>query len=399
MIKKYIKLLQIFLFPIYWLSGFIKRDDKIWVFGSYHNLFNDNSKYLFIYSNEVKKKYNIKPIWITGSIDVNKYLNNIGFESYMRWSIKGIYFSIVAEKYFYSSYSSDINVWTSRNATMINLWHGIPLKVIEFDIKKGKLKDKYNSDSWFIKNIYKIVSFSIYRKHDYILSTSNIVSQIFSKSFRVPIKNCLEFGYPRTDIFYLDSKNIKYHIEKFEKINLLKTILSFNKVFIYMPTWRSFNKNFMHDAISNIESLNSILSSKNNLLLLKLHPNSNYEIFSKDYSNIIQIENSIDIYPYLPFTDVLITDYSSIFFDYILLKKKIILYQFDRDEYMKYDREWYFELDEILETTLAYTFDELLCQINLDDISDLYLKKDFFDEYNGNASDKIVNYFKEKKND
>lgn len=141
--KKLKHIWRLFLWPIYWISGFIHRNPNIWVFGSHNEAFIDNSKYLFYYV--VDNCSDIVAFWITGDKNLVKYLNSKGYNCLYRWSIKGIIICLRAKIYIYSAYVNDINWVTSRNAILINLWHGIPLYRIEYNIKVGKLNEIYNS--------------------------------------------------------------------------------------------------------------------------------------------------------------------------------------------------------------------------------------------------------------
>ena len=79
-----------------------------------------------------------------------------------------------------------------------------------------------------------------------------------------------------------------------------------------MPTWRETRENFIVSAGFDFVLLNEILKQRDDLFLLKLHPESNLSMEEMSrYSNILVLDKKIDIYPVLPFTDVLVTDYSS----------------------------------------------------------------------------------------
>jgi CDP-glycerol glycerophosphotransferase (TagB/SpsB family) len=95
-------------------------------------------------------------------------------------------------------------------------------------------------------------------------------------------------------------------------------------------------------------------------------------------SNIRILDNEIDIYPLLPLTDCLITDYSSVCFDYALLRKPIIFYPFDYDDYCTNSRHLYFNYTDIIKHNICYTFVELkkkLSQLELTTIPEIV----FFD--------------------
>jgi len=392
---KYLKiLLRIFLWPVYWLSGFFPRDPKIWVFGSHNNAFIDNSKYLFIYaSNNVK---DVKAIWISGNRELIKKLNQRGYKALYRWSIKGIFTCLRAKVHIFSAYISDINWATSRGALKLNLWHGIPLKRIEYDIETGKLGKIYNSNLSFL---YKFFIPRLFIKFDFLLSTSSLITDIFSKAFRIKKEQCLEFGYPRCDHFFYEREKLKAFIEKEspETLELLEKMNKFNKVLIYLPTFRENSTNDL-SMILNFEVLQSKLAEYNFLLVIKQHPSIKNKISGK-FSNIIFLDSATDVYMLLPFTDVLITDYSSVFFDYILLNKPILFFCYDKEHYLKEERGFYFDYDNLKLGKLINTFEDLKNEI--DNILINRLKtyeqdkiKLFWNGYSGNSCEKITSFIR-----
>ena len=137
--------------------------------------------------------------------------------------------------------------------------------------------------------------------------------------------------------------------------------------------------------------LNDCCAHNDVLFLFKLHPNTEMvSNLSDDYSNLRVIDSSCDVYPILPFTNVLITDYSSIYYDYMLIPNaQILLYPFDEEEYCSLNRDLAFDYKEFTPGIRVYTFKDLLAVIETK--KELKLKE----------MDKIKNLFwkgkKEKK--
>lgn len=272
-----------------------------------------------------------------------------------------MFYSFIGKVYFYNAYISDINTWTHGNAVKVNLWHGTPMKKIEFDISRGTISHIFNNS---IKS--KFFYPNQYTKADYILSTSKKVSEIFSSAFRLDISQCLEFGYPRNDILTYSKDKIIDFIKKYEpssSLELINSLGKYEKTYVYMPTWRDDGSDFIGKSKIDFEVLNKVLAEKNYCLILKLHNNTKLPIDLNDFENIILFDNKADIYPLLPFTHTLITDYSSIYFDYKLMDKEVVFFCFDKDEYIK-DREMYFDYNEIIKYELvANSFEKLISVI------------------------------------
>ncbi len=127
-----------------------------------------------------------------------------------------------------------------------------------------------------------------------------------------------------------------------------------------MPTWRDDDSNFIENSNIDFALLNEVLNSNNYLLLLKFHHHTKLDINIDNLSNIILIDNNLDIYPILPFTDYLITDYSSIYFEYLLLNKEILFFCFDLDNYLERNRKMYFDYELYTPGRKFYNFTELI---------------------------------------
>ena len=391
-ILHYLKIFRFLFFPLYFFSFLIPRDKNIWLFGSSQDRFSENAKALFLYASEHEKS--IQSIWITGNKKLCKQLQKLGYLSLYRWSIKGLYFSLKAKYYFYNSYTTDINFYTSGNATLVNLWHGIPLKQIEFDIQSGPLYKMFHT-GWAY--FYIFLKPYMFKKPNYVISTSTKVSQIFSSAFRLDIAQCLPFGYPRNDTFFsLDYQDLNLYETKIISIDIQNLKTKGHKILIYMPTWRSANKNFFNDAFPDFNKLNDILRDNTLIMIIKPHPNTSK--IEEKYSNIIFIDSQIDIYTLLPLSDYLITDYSSIYFDYLLLNKEIIFYAFDHVDYIKEDRGLYFDYQNTTPGQKVYTFENLLSHLSkLEELNfskeRQEIKNEFWDFKDGDSSKRIYEYF------
>jgi CDP-glycerol glycerophosphotransferase (TagB/SpsB family) len=394
-ILKYLYKIPYFLFwySIYLLSFSIPRKQNICVFGSYGGLFNDNSKYHYLYV--CHNIPTIKAIWISKNKLVCESLQRTGYNAFYTYSIKGILYSLFAKYYFYSAYISDINFFTSGNAIGINLWHGIPIKKIEFDIKSGPLAKLFSEK----KLKYRITSPATFRRPNYFLSSSPFMTEIFARSFRINKSQCLEYGLPRNDLLLTSQECLLEYIKKREPkyiVDFIQSIKRYKKVYIYLPTWRDSGLEFLENAKIDFRKLNKCLCDNNELLLIKFHANTNIYLDDfKLYTNIMKVDNSWDIYPILPFTDVLITDYSSIYYDYILMKgKRVILFTFDYDKYIS-ERELNIEYEKYFIGLRVHSFDQLYDVIKkkeVDNISFDYndIIKNIWNDYDGKANYKLT---------
>ena len=352
-IFKFIAYLCCYLF--YPFSYIIPRSEKILVFGSYRGGFNDNTKYLFIYASEhIKDK---SPIWISTKKSTVKQIRKIGYKAYHVVSLRGLYYSLRAKYWFVNSYTSDILFCLAGSAKIVNLWHGLPMKTIEFGITKGELAKRY-VDKQFSDVFFHPASF---RRPDYMLSPSDFIDGIFIPSFRITERQCIHAGYPRTFLLQQSKmdvdKFISYHESEETKV-IVKKIQQYNRVFVYMPTWRDSQRDCFANGF-DLQAFNDCVAKQNACVLMKPHANTIIDKSIK-YSNLFFLDGNVDMYCILPYTHTLITDYSSILYDYILMPdKNVILFHYDYDEYVN-SREFIFDIKDNIVGRQVYTFDELL---------------------------------------
>lgn len=350
---------------IYPFSFLFPRKKNKWIFGSFRGAFNDNSKYLFIYVSEYCP--DINAIWISNNKETVASVKAKGLRAYHTYNLRGVWHALTSKYWFFNAYTSDIIFCLSGGVTAINLWHGVGLKKIEFNITSGPLAKRY-VDKVFNERFYHPESF---RRPDYFLSSAPFQTKAFSSAFRIPLSRCLEFGYPRNEILTMDDGNRSEFIQKYESSetkSIIQTIQKgYDKIFIYMPTWRDSQRDLFTQNF-DLAKIDDVLRAKNALMLLKPHVNTIIDAGAlQRFKNILFIDSRVDVYPILPYTNVLITDYSSILYDYILMKDKdVILYLYDYEEYVK-ERDFFAPFDVNVVGEKVYDFNQLLSCIEHED--------------------------------
>lgn len=381
----------------YPISFLIPRSKKKWAFGSFRKGFNDNAKYLFIYASENYKDIDI--VWLSASKETVQKIQEIGFNAMYIGSIRGVWQAMRSKYWFVNANTSDILFFASGNATCINLWHGIALKKIEFCIASGELADRYVKKS-FRERFFHPEAF---RRPDYLISVSPFQTEKFAEAFRIPLKRCLHIGYPRNNILICDEKERNTFIQKYEPESTRTLIDSFKQyetIYVYMPTWRESQKDIFSTHL-NLTDINTIMREQKSLFIIKPHANTSVEgIDFSQYQHVIWFKNNADIYPVLPYTHVLITDYSSILYDYILMKNKdVILYLYDFQEYVDM-RDFNYPFEESVVGKKVCTFEELYASISSKDYKIDEEKREeiilrFWGENSNNPNEKIISKFHE----
>ncbi len=349
---------QVFLLPVYWLSFLIPRNKNIWVFGSsFGRRFADNPRYFYLYINQYKKN-EIKAIWITGDEDIVKLLRDNGLKVYHKHSLEGIWYCLRGAVYIYDNYSKDISFWLSGGAKKVNLWHGSGNKKTNYDNKFDRVRHPRNNWERFKTALRRM---SDEKPHHYTLATSPMMADIFVSAFNTNIEHIIIEGYPRNDVLFESSlKNIYTKIEENTLNNIKECKLDIKTIVLYMPTFRDSEVLFF--KVMDLERFNDFLITQNMIFFTKLHPKSKLkEAFQKaEYSNIKNIDASVDPYTILKYADLLVTDYSSIYSDYLMLNRPSVLFPYDFDEYTADTRECYFEYDDYMPEIKAYNMDELM---------------------------------------
>ncbi len=338
--------------PFWWLQLLVPRKKNIWIFGAwYGNRFSDNSKYLYLY---VKRNHpNIKAVWLTkDSLIREKVIQEGGF-SYLTNSFMACYYSLLAKNIIVSSGKRDVNYLFINGAKKIQLWHGNPMKKIGLDDKNS------NVHSLFQRRIVPIIfPFISEFNYDFVISNSGIFSEKMASAFNVSLSRILETGCPRNDIFYCDKTDVFN--------NELRKKFKGCKIIYYLPTFRN---HIEAKSLFNLEDfdkskINEFLEKENLVFVNKGHyvdNNLNGDIEDLN-SRIISLSDKkvSDINFMLKDADLLVTDYSGAYFDYLLTEKPLIFAAFDLEEYKSSSREIYFNYEEIVAGPIVKDWSELM---------------------------------------
>lgn len=382
---------------VYVCSYLFFRNRKKYAFGGPGNAFKDNAKYLFIYASEHCKDIDVA--WISPYHNVVNHLTSLGLKAYHWRSAKGIWHALTSRYWFYNSYPSDIGLYFSGGAKCVELWHGIGIKRIQYSIEKGIYAQPYQHPTLRDRITYAYR----YHKHDYVLSSTPMMTEFFSQSFRVPKSRCLEFGYPRNAILMANEADRMAFVQRYESKELVELIgymRRYEKVLLYMPTWRDSQRELFTQQM-NLERLNEVLASKNELMILKPHPMVHVGKADRKFSNLLFLDSLMDVYPLLPYVQVLVTDYSSILYDFLLMEgKEAFLYTYDLDYYVG-ERDFFYPYDEYVIGNRVTTFEDFLrCVEQHDYVVDPSERQRLLQAFWGetahfNSSQKIMEFFKD----
>lgn len=329
-LMKYIKHF-IYLFFGYFLimplSFAFPKSKRVWVFGSGSGGFVDNAKYFYIWC--VLNEKEIKSIWISKNKKEIEIIRGHGFIAHHEKSFLGVFYRMRAKVFIFSSYLTDCGFFYAQRSVDVNLWHGVGIKKIERQIKTGA------SAKWYKKNIFNRIALPhLFKAPDLFLVTSQYMASHFKEAFEISDEQLCFSGYPRLTLKF-ENDFLKEEKKKYRK---------YRNIIVYAPTFRDdkSNKNPIFNlSYQEFIDFNNNLFISNNLLILKPHPNEKININNiSDLSNIVLWNNIFDIYEFKELVNCLITDYSSIFYDFLFIGGvDLIMFPFDYEDYLKNCRD------------------------------------------------------------
>ncbi|WP_144460668.1 glycosyltransferase [Siminovitchia fortis] len=354
----------------------------------------DNPYAIFKYILENKEWKNFVHVWSISDKALlkslkEKYKKHSNVHFVLRMTRKYFYY-LASSKYLINNSTFPNLVTIKPEQVYINTWHGTPLKQMGYDIP-GQLMGPSNIVRNFLSS-------------DYIISPNPFTTSVFERGFKLKgLYNgtILEEGYPRIDLTVnTDKDEVKEFLARYG------IVVGDKKIILYAPTWKGNRISEPRDDVEQILNDMSKLEEKfgaSYKVLIKVHPFL-YKFASsnpllKDYL----VPDSIDTNELLSITDILITDYSSIFFDFLVTKKPILFYMWDYDDY-KSNRGMYIEVDQLpgpISTSLESLIDDIQ---NIESIKQQYKKlyTEFIEKYcnndYGNVTKNIVNLIFKDKN-
>jgi len=368
------------------LSYFVpKKKNKILIGASVGSKFVGSPKYFFLYL--CKNETSLDVSWITKNKELVQKLRERKLPVEYLYSWRGIK-AILRSKYLIISHLiSDVSYagLLPGNFHKTNTWHGTPLKKVEAKV--------YGKNPNFRQKLEQRFMFMQERKsYHTVLASSEEVKKIIFKEFQS--KNVKILGYPRNDVFF----NSDLIFENYSsKLNLDK----YEKIILYCPTYRDNPTSKIPFSNDFLKKLNSHMLEINGVFLIKKHVLDKSVKKLENFSNIIDVSSDVeDIQDLLVHVDVIITDYSSIFFDFALLNRPMIFYPYDLKEYLQ-TRELYYDYFAELPGPFSKNEDELLEIIKSIDVifqEKLYQEKyiKFRNRFNsfldGNSCKRLIEY-------
>ena len=324
---------------------------ECWVFSSVHNrTFNYNSSYLFLYVKEHCPE--IHPYYVMNDDKKREELGEkYGKEYFLDGkTMAGIRKILSCKVWFTSTAPPLYGVGFRKKYVILNLWHGIPLKKIGMEQKNL---------SWFTRKYYKYLFADNYEG---VVTTSSHLVHIMSRSFLVEPERIKVWGQPRNDVLFSSNSEGKGLEEVFSG-----ELPPYEKVVLYAPTFRDHEPTQLFPFQDmDRERLCQWLEEKKIFLCIRLHlyDQTGYQWIQEldrtgSRIRFLNEDRTVDIMEALKEFDLLITDYSSIYMDYLLTGKPILFLPYDQEAYLK-ERGMNFHYDQVTPGPKPKTFQEFL---------------------------------------
>ncbi len=246
-------------------------------------------------------------------------------------------------------------------ARRVQIWHGAPLKEIELPLHHRRLaampawqRPLLRFQKWVLGR---------YASWDVLVSTSRYFTE---HAFRacLPALRIVEVGYPRNDALFMaagyPSALLQVNVDLTAAAQLTKHRTGGGRVVLYAPTFRADSRSPFESGHIDLSRLSKFAVEHGVLFALKLHPVLSGRFQLDAWPGIVEVEAASDVYPLLSQVDVLVTDYSSIFFDFLLLQRPLIFYPYDLDRYVADERRLLFPYEAMTPGPKARDFADLL---------------------------------------
>ncbi|UPV74607.1 CDP-glycerol glycerophosphotransferase family protein [Halorussus limi] len=324
------------------------RDETLWVFGAQGGAaFADNAKYLFLHV--AAECPDIRPVWLSKDSEVVRELQAEGFEAYHCYSPRGLLLTLRAGVVFLTQGHRDVAMPAAAGAFAVLLWHGVPLKRISWDAGFRDLPGP-------VRRAHADMA----REFDLLTVPGEGVVDPFASGLRVGRERMAVTGYPRNDALFGEIPGETVGVDA-AALDRVQTLSTERELVFYLPTFREWTDESVADRL-DLPALDAFLAERDATLVFKTHPRDRLDL-PDGLANVVQLPGATDVYPFLRHADALVTDYSSVYFDYLLLDRPVVFYAYDLAEY-RARRGFYFDYESVAPGPVADSFDGLLAGLD-----------------------------------
>ncbi len=318
-------------------------DDKLIVFSCFTGKkYADSPRAIYEYMVNCDDYKDYKFVWTFVNPQNYDFLLKNRNTTIVKQASKDCEIAFATAKYWVCNHRAAVHRYPSKNQIFIQTWHGTPLKRLGLDIERSN-NEIYTLDEQNKKYIIDA------KKFTYFLSPSAFASEKFISAFALKDLGkediIVEEGYPRNDFL------INYTDDDVRRIKSELGLPGDKKVILYAPTWRDnqhqVGTGYVYKTEVDFDHLQRELGDEYVILFRAHYFISNTFNFDKYEGFIYNVSSLDDINELYIVSDLLITDYSSVFFDYAILKRPIVYFMYDFELYKNEMRGFYIDLAEL----------------------------------------------------
>lgn len=366
------------------MAVFVRRDPKLVVFASFTGQnYSDSPRYIYEYLHEHADFQDYHFVWAF------KHLQPvIGACEVVRFNSWRYFYLLTKAKYWVFNAKSAPYLHKAKDQVYLQTWHGTPLKHLAHDLTDDG-KHYYRSRQSYDQMTRGYDRDS--RHWDYLVSPNPFSSKAFASAFAYPQNQMLETGYPRVDRLVDPDAQ---HVAKLKQEHGLPLD---KQIILYAPTWRddSFSAaGYTFKLQVDFHQWREVLGDDYVVLFKPHYLIANAYSVPADLADFVYpMAASADINDTYLMSDVLVTDYSSVFFDYAILQRPIYFYMYDFEQYQDNLRGFYLRVPEDLPNDITQDEGKLLTMIKQRDFDDARLAQ-FNQRFNpwsdGHSAEKVV---------
>ena len=371
-----------------WTYKMVKVDPKLVIFIAFHGRgYSDNPRAIYEAMRQDPRFEGYRFIWFIKN-HKQKQITIPGAEVKEYSSFSYFYYMSKA-KYWIINCKMPTYIAKKEEQVYLQTWHGTPLKRLAHDIEAAEDMTFYRSAVSFAQMTQ---SYDIdVARYNYMISPNPFCTEVFQSAFRIQRERLIETGYPRNDFICNTTK------EEMERLKEKYQLPKDKKIVLYAPTWRDNSyvaSGYTFELKADFHKWKEILGEEY-IVVFKPHYLiiNTYEKDSSLQGFLYSIPAEADIRELYVISDMLITDYSSVFFDYAILKRPIYFYMYDIEEYANDLRGFYLDIHKDLPGDIYTNEDELLAAVKQDAYDETAYQA-FYERFcsceDGNAAKRVI---------
>ncbi|ANU27651.1 CDP-glycerol--glycerophosphate glycerophosphotransferase [Planococcus versutus] len=372
---------------VFVILGKLPKKKNLVVFESFHaKQFSDNPRAIYEYMKEHYPRHNL--LWSVDKSAV-KLFEEFRLPYIQRFTLKW-FWTFPRAQYWVNNVRLPRWMPKPKGTVYLQTWHGTPLKKLGLDIEEVHMP---NTETGSYKKNFILES----EKWDYLISPNPYSTEIFKRAFHYNGK-VIESGYPRNDVLTNYSATLISNLKK--ELGIAEE----KKIMLYAPTWR--DNEFYQKGKYKFEFQFDLQNWKKEfgdewVLLSRMHylVAENFD-FSAYEGMVYDVSSYPDIRDLYLASDLLITDYSSVFFDYAILNRPVIFFMYDLENYRDQLRGFYIDIENDAPGPIVQTEQELFQAIHVLKDSNIQLDAKFTEFKNrfssledGHATQRVVKAF------